>query len=174
MRVLFLDIDGVLVTGASIRYWHWYATHDKSGRKLAGKRRRKIPGGHSIGQTFDPICANNFRILLTLLPDDVKIVISSTWRIGRETIPELKEIFDERGIDSSRVIGRTGSGPEGVRGREIQAWLDMHPEVTDLLILDDDRDMLHLTPKLVRTHFSNGLTLFDVDQIVGEFRKRSI
>lgn len=170
MRVLFLDIDGVLVTGASMRYWHWYGTHDKNGRKLGGKRRRKLPNNGYSGQTFDPICANNFRVLLELLPEDVKIVISSTWRMGRDTIEELKEILDHEHIDSSRVIGRTGSDDSGIRGREIQAWLNLHPEVTDFLILDDDRDMEHLKPRLVRTLFAVGLTLPIVTYINAHFR----
>jgi len=52
--------------------------------------------------------------------------------------------------------------PEGFRyarrGHEIQAWLDSHPEVTKFIILDDDSDMEHLMPHLVKTKNSEGFT----------------
>ena len=47
---------------------------------------------------------------------------------------------------------------EGVRGHEIQEWLDKHPEVTRYAILDDDSDMLpEQMPNFFKTTFQNGL-----------------
>ena len=45
-----------------------------------------------------------------------------------------------------------------VRGDEIHEWLELHPEVTRFVILDDDSDMKHLLPYLLRTHPCEGLT----------------
>lgn len=46
----------------------------------------------------------------------------------------------------------------GVRGHEIQAWLDKHPEVEKYAILDDDSDMLpEQMPNFFKTTFQNGL-----------------
>ena len=44
------------------------------------------------------------------------------------------------------------------RGLEIQAWLDAHPEVTAFVILDDEADMAHLAAHLVQTDYAFGLT----------------
>jgi hypothetical protein len=164
---LFLDIDGVLISGASMIYWH--KEHS------AGRSPVTVEVGRT--QAFCPICTSNFEQLLADLPEDVKIVLSSTWRIGRDTLEDVQELFISRGIDASRVIGRTPTSGEcdsgGIRGVEIQAWLDKHPEVTDLLILDDDSDMEHLKRKLLRTEFPVGLTLPIVEKIINRFKKSS-
>ncbi len=160
-RVIFLDIDGVLVTEASMCYWN-----------------REIEAGHPFAceccgpdQRFDPICASNFHILQELLPEDVRIVLSSTWRLGRNSLAEVKELFDHRDIDSSRVVDRTPELGTTIRGEEIQQWLSDHPEVIDFRILDDDTDMAHLHRSLVRTLWPVGLTLPIVYHLVNYFRK---
>ena len=38
-----------------------------------------------------------------------------------------------------------------IRGYEIQEWLDRHKEVTNIVIIDDNNDMVHLSKYLVQT-----------------------
>jgi hypothetical protein len=55
-----------------------------------------------------------------------------------------------------------------VRGHEIQAWLDSHPEKFErVVILDDDYDMAHLLPKLVGCNGNEGLTAEKADIAIG-------
>ena len=89
---------------------------------------------------------------------DLKIVVSSTWRIGN-TLETMREELRSSGIDLNRVIGMTPvfRNLSRERGLEIQKWLDDHPEVSEFVIVDDDSDMLHLMPKLVQTDTRLGL-----------------
>lgn len=150
MLVLFLDIDGVLITRASTMYYRWLEKMDPDSDK--GWRK------------WCPIATNNLRELLEAIPD-LKIVMSSSWRTGR-TVTECADLLEENGIDRTRLIDRTGQTIDGrVRGLEIQEWLDVHPEVDRFVIVDDDKDMAHLRERLVRTEFSVGLTMPQCDQI---------
>ena len=148
-QILFLDVDGVLNSEASFIYWH-----DTLG-PFDGRSK-----------LWCPICTNNLRRLFELAPSTVKVVLSSDWRLGLDTLAEIKALFDARGVDSSRVIGRTAFFPGHPRGREIKSWIFNHGQRWDIsswAILDDDRDMEELTPQLVKTDFRVGLTLPHVD-----------
>lgn len=150
MKVLFLDVDGVLVTEASARYYRWL-------------RRNKQEDDSSF-RKWCPIATNNLRTLMARVPK-MKIVLSSSWRHGR-TPMQCSELLTARGLDGSCCIGRTGESIDGrVRGDEIQEWLSEHPEVTKFAILDDDDDMGHLWMKLVLTDSRVGITLNDNDKI---------
>lgn len=156
MRVIFLDIDGVVNSAASFRYWAY--VNGKTG----------VP--ECEWDQWCPVLTNNLRILFAELPEDVKVVLSSTWRLGCKTVEEVKAIFDSRDVDASRVIGCTPSLSSGIRGHEIQAWLTDYPEVTEFRIVDDDSDMAHLMPHLVKTHWNDGLTLSMVYSLVQHFK----
>ena len=165
MRVLFLDIDGVMNSQASAIYWN------RKGLDNGGFSKR-----HGA---FCPIAVSNLTYLLEEVPD-LKIVVSSTWRLG-ETTESMREILKElAGVDPERVIGLTPSmrdfGLESApeerkeflrywlkkysynRGLEISWYLLQHPEVTHFVILDDDSDMGALLPFLCKTNFRDGLT----------------
>jgi hypothetical protein len=115
MKIIFLDIDGVLNSIDSM-----IALHGCNESKL------------------DPISVG---LLKRLCADtDAKIVISSTWRRGRAT-KDFIDIFAKYNWPDAPVISRTPV-LDTERGFEIQEWLDSHPEVTDFVILDDDSDML--------------------------------
>jgi hypothetical protein len=57
-------------------------------------------------------------------------------------------------------------GTRRCRGNEIQAWLDAVPVVKTFAILDDDSDMGHLLPFLVRTSGQTGLQPEHVEQAI--------
>lgn len=117
--VLFLDFDGVLNSEASFRW-----------------ERRKMT--EQIQNTLSPIACSNLQYALDKVPE-MKIVISSTWRL-MHTMEQLKAKLTEYGVDASRVIDITPNSFSRHRGREIGMWLDEHAEVTRAVIVDDDRD----------------------------------
>lgn len=92
-----------------------------------------------------------------------KIVLSSTWRYDRNDsrynadFLELQEAFHKVGLAFYSFTPEDAIGIR--RGMEIKAWLGMHPEVTDYIILDDelwDFEERGLLPRLVKTVFWDG------------------
>ena len=103
---------------------------------------------------------NNLNQLFLEVPD-IKIVISSSWRIGN-TLSNLKRILRNAGfmfIDS--VIGVTPISNDGTRGSEIKEWLDTNQNIDDFIIIDDDIDVDPFSNRLFRTFFRKGLTEFE-------------
>lgn len=68
----------------------------------------------------------------------------------------------------SRCIGLTPVLEDAERGLEIQAWLDRDGYKGVFVIVDDDSDMAHLMPHLVKTDNNVGLT----EERAGEIIKR--
>ncbi|MBL8355559.1 MAG: hypothetical protein JNM01_12090 [Delftia acidovorans] len=144
MRVLFLDIDGV----------------------LNSTRTSVAHGGypHELTHTeaFDWVAIK----LLQRLCDSsgIQVVLSSAWRLTHD-YKDVAKAFD------LPIIDRTPS-LLGCRGDEIQNWLDNHVEVTNYAILDDDPDMLESQePHFIHTRGSEGMTWADFSrlcQIFGE------
>jgi hypothetical protein len=134
-RVTALDFDGVLNNGTTTTLF----TGELLGTAF-----------QTIGLDPDNVAVfNNFQKRA-----DTKIVVSSSWRWGR-TVKELAKILKDAGV-LGEVIGATPQlGTR--RGTEIQAWLDANPPVSGLVIFDDDQDMEHLEPWLVRTSPQTGI-----------------
>lgn len=146
MKVLFLDIDGVL---NSVKFYK------QSGKK--GGLLKDIDGA-ALG-----------RLLRVVLSTDCKIVISSSWRI-QHTHNDIREMLLNAGwpgtkgppiIGSTPVHnwGRTDAHPgPPLRGEEIKAWLDVAKDVTHYAIVDDDSDMLpEQMDHFVQTSWEDGL-----------------
>jgi hypothetical protein len=135
MNVVFLDIDGVLNSH------DWY--------KRRPSRERPI-------NEIDPDAAARVQRLCD--ETGASIVVSSTWRLIHQ-LNALRSVFKARGL-TAPVIGKTPGHNNDPRGLEIQRWLDAarltgtYPD--GMVILDDDSDMVHLTPWLVRTPFETG------------------
>ena len=89
MKVIFLDFDGVLNSHQSATFWH--NRRDQS--KWENEMYRDWPGTlkEYIAMEFCPIALSNIEELVRRIPG-VKIVVSSTWRIG-ETPETLKKIL---------------------------------------------------------------------------------
>lgn len=98
---------------------------------------------------IDSYCA--FLVGRIQLQTGCEVVLSSSWRHH----PEGVQNVSERVV---RLLDKTPYLP-GIRGDEIQAWLDLHPEVDKYAILDDDMDMLvGQAPNFFKTTFKEGLT----------------
>jgi len=129
MKVIFLDIDGVL--------------NDES-----------CWGGRPLATNFAKECVEVLNEIVEAT--DACVVVSSSRRILYD-IDELIEELTSAGINGS-IIGVTPS-IKGCRGDEIAVWLDNTDEnVRSFVILDDDSDMGYLMDHLVQCDPSTGLT----------------
>lgn len=149
MRVIFLDMDGVLNSKA------WREEHN-DGSVFSRK-------AHHI----EPVCLARFQRLLQ--KTEAKLVLSSTWRYyleARYQSPEcpftLATLAGFMDIPPDAFIGVTPR-MEGrvverklVRGDEIRAWLGEHPEVFSWAILEDLPDNQMPIEHLVHTGMSGG------------------
>jgi len=114
MKILFLDVDGVLnIMGAS------YNSHSYT----------------NLGN--DPIEKHlmvRLEFLLERIPD-LYIVISSSW-----LEPQLKlKLAKYRFKYTDRMIGRTPRGKH-TRGEQIADWLHEHTDISDYIVIDDEID----------------------------------
>ncbi len=162
MRVIFLDIDGVL---NSAQYMH-----EDIDRWSLG-----WTDGHKYLQ-MDPAAVKVLEAVY--LATGAVLVISSTWRICCD-LKEIETCLRKRGCHAE-VVGITTTcsfdenGKRMYRGDQIQDWLSGieqtmprgYDTVESFVILDDDSDMEHLTPHLVQTDFKTGLTTEHFQQIV--------
>ena len=139
MKVLFLDVDGVLNCWGS-------------------------------GQPFEEELVEELSRVIRL--SGASVCVSSTWRKlegHRETLLGLLTRIGARVVGWTPDLGSNGATLQVVRGQEIQAWLDEHPEVSEFVILDDNDDMAHLMHRLVLTNGYTGLTRDKGDEVLAMF-----
>ena len=155
MRVLFLDIDGVL--------------------NHPGTYGEREPGRIPVA----PECMARLNLLVER--SGAKIVISSSWRmfadftqlapmlacegLVADVIDETPSLInDPVWLEAWRT--RTGNAyyEKLERGHEIRHWLSLHPEVEEFVILDDCSDMNLVKPFLVHTDPIVGLDDPDVER----------
>jgi len=141
MKIIFLDIDGVL---------------NSVEQSIANRLDQSDVRLYRI----DPVRVGLLRWLVD--QTDAKIVISSTWRYGH-TLQWFEGYFEALGW-LAPVIGLTPK-LDKIRGLEVQAWLDADDEmvgdVEKYVILDDDSDFLDGQP-LVHCSSVCGLSLKEV------------
>jgi hypothetical protein len=112
MKVIFLDIDGVL--------------------NVIGQ------GYDEYGQLFHKHFEDNLKWIIE--QTNAKIVISSTWRMSGLKI--MREMWEKRGLAGDVIdITTISYNNNHNRGHEIQQWIDDN-NVTSYCIIDDDDDML--------------------------------
>lgn len=149
MRLIFLDIDGVLADRASMgKCWHMRLP------RVGIDKLSPVP-------PLSPSCVARFNRLVSLT--GAKVVVCSTW--GREFETEgLCQYLRDEGV-RCEVVGRTPlRGVYRVRGEDIQQWLDdTDAQVDAYCILDDHNDMAHLKGRLVQTNADLGLQDRDVE-----------
>lgn len=157
-KIIFLDIDGVL------NHQNWFS-----------RRHKEVDQNDIVSHypfyEFDPESVEQLNRIIN--ETGAKIVVSSTWRLGR-TITQLQEILDRVGfigevIDKTPNFHAKGTDNDGERigytiprGCEIDWWLDNKGKfqrinwsteeqqkyidkaiVKNYVILDDDSDMLY-------------------------------
>ncbi|CAA0163047.1 conserved hypothetical protein [Tenacibaculum maritimum] len=130
MKIIFLDIDGVLNN----------STFFKSEECKAC--------GTSIKRYFDPKCVQVLNSIT--LETGAKIVVSSSWRITRSLV-QLQDLFKLIGI-TGKVYGKTQdlslyeTDSKNLRGLEIKDWITTNKKriktPIQYIILDDENDFL--------------------------------
>ena len=156
MKVIFLDIDGVL------NYTQWYVD-DRNPGNLNGEEG-----------DLDPLCVN--RIINICNKTGAKVVISSDWRISWYGT-QLR--LGRMGLDENYILDKTPEriwinipGFDHSRGAEIDDWLSSHPECDNYVIIDDRTDFkdnqmgnfIHINPKI-------GLTDENMNQAIAILNK---
>lgn len=139
MNVIFLDIDGVIQPlGSQERHSHDLVALRE---RLATERSSEFLtlDQYDIGAVYYDWPAKNVSAIKRLCREgNAQIVISSAWRRSK-TLQQLQRLFSLHELETW-VIDLTPDleGNGRTRADEIQAWLEIHPEVTNYVILDDD------------------------------------
>lgn len=154
MKVIFLDIDGVL-------------NSDEYFDKIKDLNIQGIQSEVDI---------EKIKLLKKAIDETgAKVVLSSSWRYTRNAL-YLKELLLQYDIytDSTPFL-------QNKRGLEIKKWLDNNPSVEDFVILDDeifdsyDEELLEKLIKISNDNgigFGEGLQLKDIDQIIQRLGKK--
>lgn len=121
MRIVFLDMDGVMNDQDWIYYIHNIT-----------KYKNKTSWETKILQTSPDRVERLNRILEAT---GAKLVMISTWRLSLRN--KLPQFYLEAGINGESM-GQTGQS--STRAEEILKWLSDHPEVTSYVVLDDEPD----------------------------------
>lgn len=152
MKVIFLDIDGVLNSGKYI------------------KSLDADLWDNPVNQ-MDPVAVARLNVITDATK--AKIVVSSSWRLPFLThptpLPALQGCMKSYGI-SGDIIGMTCEKANALRnrrGKEIQKWINDHyNDIEKYVIIDDDSDMGRIRTHQVLTKFEDGLQDFHVDRII--------
>tara|TARA_R110002094_G_scaffold174597_2_gene155356 strand:- start:257 stop:682 length:426 start_codon:yes stop_codon:yes gene_type:complete len=137
MKVLFLDIDGVLN-----RY-----------DMFEGKGSREIISDEMVA-----------RINRVVKETGCSVVISSSWRLIM-SLSELSLLLGEHGFLSETIIDRTPHIDR--RDNEILVWLRDHKDVTKFAVVDDEAsDLTDVEGQLVQTSFDTGILDEHVNQLI--------
>lgn len=152
---IFLDIDGVLNDEEYIE--ECYERHHKP------MHMNHVP--------FDPKCLNNLMLLVQQLEKykkDVKIILSSTWRLHSVDYEIVDARLAEYGL---RLQGKTPY-IDGVRGKEIWNYLESQRyKCYNFVILDDDIDDIvpYFPDNLFKTNFKTGFTKDCLNEVLKFF-----
>ena len=159
MKILFLDIDGVLNPGQYNKYMIENNLNDFD----------------ENGSIFDPNAVDNLRLIIDCTNADV--IISSTWRY--DGLDKMQKLWKDRNMPG-KIVGITPhliitsfeevdskeiwqKRPIGSRGIEIDEWLrlntnEMLEPYTYVIVDDEDDFLLHQASHVVLTDPNFGLT----------------
>lgn len=158
MKLLFLDIDGVLISGA-----HMDTLNEQ---------------GKSWFKVFDPKCVEAFNELVAIT--GAKVVVSSTWRYHYETIQELAEALTSQGV-TAEIVAFTPRiyGPDAFsknREDEILEFLQSSTPYFGVqwLAVDDHKFMKIKQDHVVQTDFQYGLTKKDVAVAASKWARQEV
>jgi len=168
MRIVFLDIDGVLNSETLLR------EKDAEHRSLGHHEQCEC---YRLERMIDRACVARLNRLVA--ETNSKVVISSSWRLLMEPT-EIKRVLAEHGL-AGEIIGETPDLPNEIRetpfeervafgphldsierGHEIDEWMKRNPGVERFVILDDCSDMAMHKNRHVQTDEQVGLTDEDV------------
>ena len=145
MKILFLDVDGVLNNDD----WAW---------EMFNKYRIEVYRNNIL---YQPHLVQLRRIINET---GAKIVISSSWRKIPSAYADLKRWLQMYGME---VYGETPY-VGGIRGDDIEAWFkrNENEDIETYAILDDDTDMGQHYGHLINTFYMEGLTQEMADKCI--------
>ena len=167
MKVLFLDIDGVLNSQNWFGYMQYCIKNNMYDRVLNFVDTNDENTEHKLTMIDNRAIANLNRIVEET---GCKVVLSSSWRSFRESdnafteyILKLKGFkYELYGVTPRIWVKEFGTQ----RGEEIQLWMNKESEKNEIesyVILDDDSDMLpEQMNNFIHVDSNIGLTYKDV------------
>lgn len=151
MKIIFLDVDGVLNNARWARKMYDEGVHVYADDLL-----------------YDPSIKQLKRLIDAT---NAKVILSSSWRNHPDAMEHLEAQLNAYNIF---IYGKTPRvGPQ--RGDDITAWFNrydkaglfkLRPEEYNYIILDDDSDMTVHMDHLVKTDFETGLQYTHVDRAI--------
>ena len=159
MKVIFLDIDGVLNTSETF------------------KIREQIEKETGIWK----IEIDEFRVeYLKQIIDETgaKVVLGSTWKKDLENVDDKIVPIHEKGVGLLNILNKHGielydilkKGYDLSREDLITIWLNEHPNVESFIIIDDETTHLNrfIGKELIKTSFlDDGVMLKNMDDCMG-------
>jgi hypothetical protein len=148
MKVLFLDIDGVLVTRNA---WAKFG-----------------PIRDMFGHIFDPDAVAQLKRVID--ETRARIVVSSSWKCvpGSNGLAEMRMLWASRSLPGD-VFSVTPNVSSDERGEEIDMWLRTNEEPIEQFAIVDD-DVMGITnfqmSHFVKTNFKDGLTKEKADELI--------
>lgn len=139
MKVIFLDVDGVLNT------YEYLNRGDEAEKKVYGE-----------------IDIRKVRLLAEIVRETgAEIVLSSTWRADfddqMQPLYENVEMFLKAFSDCGLTILDKTKDLDGERSEEVKEWLSRHPETDSCIILDDyPYKWMELSDRWIQTDFLKG------------------
>ena len=154
-KIIFLNIDGVMTTRESLR-----------GTALTSHKT-----AHSLlSSHISPAKVIMMRGLCHRT--GAKIVVTSTWRKFKMHMAAFGSVWEDcpfhedwRTADLSRQMGPIWSAPG--RGTEIRDWVDRHPEISSMVVIDDEiSDIITdiSSQVVVKTNFEDGIKGHDLQR----------
>lgn len=172
MKILFLDIDGVLNSERTAGIFH-YLTEGTNG--FGGFFDADKPFTALDDVKFDPLCVAVLKKFVE--SNDLKIVISSTWRKNYE-IEHFKKMFALYDWEDAPVIDKTtlDGGAGGFRGSQVEAYVNENIDAIEAyVIFDDDKDFLDYQKELhfIHIHGAFGLQYEDIKNAQAALNKQT-
>lgn len=166
MKVLFLDIDGVLNSELWYTHVQYCITHDKKDEIFSNEFSNE--NDSFVDYHIDPRLVENLNFIIE--KTGCEIVLSSSWRSrNKEAMKVLNSQLRHKGL-IKEYFDVTPRSNSRIRGEEIKEWLNKNSkqlEIESLCIIDDDSDMLDEQQKFfVNTDPYVGLTSHDADMAI--------
>lgn len=139
MKVIFLDVDGVLNSGE-------------------GLKQHINNNGFNGLLEYSEIEDKPLKLLQEIIEKtSAKIVVSSSWKNNKRLYEKLERRMKDCGMEIYDITPSIGI--ENRKGYEIKRWLDNN-EVENFVILDDESDMCEYTDsgQFIHTAHKHGLT----------------
>lgn len=155
MKILFLDIDGVLNSGDNeLALWALWKASDKA-----------IKSKDRFGTLFDERCVRWIEYIVRMT--QCHIVISSSWR--KSGFESLRTMWTERNLPLQVIDITPWEEKDGIdlyanRGDQIQSWIDSNGPVKYCIV--DDYNQMNPGQNFVQTDGKYGLTGEDADRII--------